>query len=74
MAVRSHLIEHRCSVPWTLIAALIHLDQKRFSIFNTALSSVRSWNGVRPQKELCANSLDLLELNVAASRAQPRNR
>jgi hypothetical protein len=30
MAVRSHLIEHRCSVPWTLIAALIHLDQKRF--------------------------------------------
>jgi hypothetical protein len=44
------------------------------SIFNTALSSVRSWNGVRPQKELCANSLDLLELNVAASRAQPRNR
>jgi len=30
MAVRSHPIEHRCSVPWTLIAALIHLDQKRF--------------------------------------------
>ena len=47
------------------------------SIFNTGRfipSSARSSNDVRSRKGLCANSLDLLELNVAASRAQPRNR
>ena len=78
MGVHSHLIEYRLlgSVA-SLIAALIHLGQKRFGfvwIFNTALSSVRSWNDVRPQKGLCANSPDLLEPSVATSRPQPRNR
>jgi hypothetical protein len=68
MAVRSHLIEHRWlgSVA-SLIEALIHLDQKRFRFLSTALSSVRSWNDVRPQTGLCASGLDLLKLNVAAS-------